>query len=94
MPNPSITAKREENKESSKGKIGIEKIVDSLDAVDAQDAARQDHFAAKAAAVTVKDRPVEGSDPGPQAPPGPEVKERPVENTSQTVKGGSSDTGL
>jgi DNA repair photolyase len=57
LPNPSITAKGEENKESSKGKIGIEKIVDSLDAVDAQDAAQREHFKTKASEVAGPGQP-------------------------------------
>jgi len=69
LPNPSITAKRDEeekSKESSKGEIGY---TESVDGVDARDAARHDHFAAKAAAVAVKERPPGGDSQ--QAPPGP-----------------------
>jgi len=65
-----------------------------------QDTARQEHFTAKAAAVTVKPRPVEESSSGPregpgqEAPPGPEVKEQPVEKGGPAVKPDSSAAGL
>jgi len=72
LPNPSITAKGEENKESSKGEIGY---TESMDGVDAQNAAQKEHFKKMASEVAGPGLPAgepEQAPPG-EEPPGPEA---------------------